>query len=245
MAEQFRARAITHPGTVRGHNEDMFVDRGDIGLWAVADGAGGHAAGEVASGMIAGALRAITGGITAAETLTQVRQCITETHVALHEHAAKIGDGAIIASTVVVLVVGAGDYACLWAGDSRAYLLRNDTFSRLTRDHSLVQELVDAGHLDEREAERHPRANVITRAVGASAEALELDMVTGRIAAGDRFLLCTDGLSKAVNDGALAGIMSANPPEVAADKLLETALAHHARDNVTAVVLEVDGDGSV
>jgi serine/threonine protein phosphatase Stp1 len=245
MAEQFRAHSITHPGTVRGHNEDMFVDRGDIGLWAVADGAGGHAAGEVASGMIAGALRSITGGVTAAETLTQVRLRMNETHAALRGHAAKIGDAAIVASTVVVLVVRAGDYGCLWAGDSRAYLLRDDTFRRLTRDHSLVQELVDAGHLDERDAEHHPRANVITRAVGASAETLELDMVTGRIAAGDRFLLCSDGLSKAVSDGVLAGIMRANPPEVAANKLLETALAHHARDNVTAVVLEIDGDGSV
>jgi protein phosphatase/serine/threonine-protein phosphatase Stp1 len=245
MAEQFRAHAVTHPGTVRGHNEDMFVDRSDIGLWAVADGAGGHQAGEVASDMIAGALGSIPGKLDAEATVMLVRQRLTETHVALQEQAARQGDGAVIASTVVVLVVRHGHYGCLWAGDSRAYLLRNDEFRRLTRDHSLVQELVDAGHLRPQDAERHPRANVITRAVGAAGATLELDMVTGRIMPGDRFLLCTDGLSKAVDDAALAQIMRGEGPDLAAERLLSTALARRARDNVTAVVLEVGADGPV
>jgi protein phosphatase/serine/threonine-protein phosphatase Stp1 len=243
MAEPFRSRAVTHPGTVRGHNEDMFVNRPDIGLWAVADGAGGHQSGEVASDMIAGALRSIPGALTAEDTVAQVRLRLTETHAALQDRAALKGDGAIVASTVVVLVIRQGRFGCLWAGDSRAYLLRNDNFRRLTRDHSLVQELVDAGHLDASAAEHHPRANVITRAVGAAAPTLELDMVTGRIMDGDRFLLCSDGLSKALNDAALGAIMRADGPEQAADKLLATALACKARDNVTAVVLEVDGVG--
>jgi protein phosphatase/serine/threonine-protein phosphatase Stp1 len=245
MAERFRARAVTHPGTVRRHNEDMYVDRPDIGLWAVADGAGGHDAGEVASEMIAGALRAIPGSVTAEETVAQVRQRMTETHAALQIRAAQTGDGAIIASTVVVLVVGQDRFSCLWAGDSRAYLLSHDGFRRLTRDHSLVQELVDAGHLDARQAERHPRANIITRAVGASGEALELDIVTGPIAGGDRFLLCTDGLSKAVSDPVLEAILRADAPDLAAGKLLDEALVRRARDNVTAVVLEIGGDGAV
>jgi protein phosphatase/serine/threonine-protein phosphatase Stp1 len=243
MADQFRARAVTHPGTVRGHNEDMFVDRPDIGLWAVADGAGGHQAGEVASDMIAGALGTIPGTLSAEDTVMQVRQRMTETHAALQDRAAAKGDGAIIASTVVVLVIRKGHFGCLWAGDSRGYLLRNDIFRRLTRDHSLVQELVDAGQLAERDAERHPRANVITRAVGASNAVLELDMVTGRTLPGDRFLLCSDGLSKAVHDDALGDIMRADGPDIAAGKLLDAALAQRARDNVTAVVVEVAGNG--
>jgi serine/threonine protein phosphatase PrpC len=143
----------------------------------------------------------------------------------------------------VVLVIRQGRFGCLWAGDSRAYLLRNDNFRRLTRDHSLVQELVDAGHLDARDAERHPRANVITRAVGAQAPTLELDMVTGRVLRGDRFLLCSDGLSKAVEDDTLGAILRADPPDAAADRLLAEALGRKARDNVTAVVLEVADDG--
>jgi len=243
MNEQFRARAVTHPGTVRGHNEDMFVNRPDLGLWAVADGAGGHQAGEVASDMIAGALGSIPGTLGPEETVLQVRQRMTETHAALQERAARQGDGAIIASTVVVLVVRQGHFGCLWAGDSRAYLLRNDIFRQLTRDHSLVQELVDAGHLNAQEAERHPRANVITRAVGAAGGKLELDMVTGRVHGRDRFLLCTDGLSKAVDEATLGAILRANEPDPAVEKLLETALANRARDNVTAVVLQVGDDG--
>lgn len=243
MVEQFRAHAVTHPGTVRGHNEDVFVDRPEIGLWAVADGAGGHQAGEVAADMVASALRAIPGTLSAEDTILQIRQRMTETHAALQDRAALQGSGTIIASTVVVLVVRQGRFGCLWAGDSRAYLLRNGDFRQITRDHSLVQELVDAGHLKAQDAEHHPRANVITRAVGASGETLELDMVTGGIRGGDRFLLCTDGLSKAVDEAALAGIMRADGPDRAADKLLAAALAHKARDNVTAVVLEVTGDG--
>ncbi len=243
MVEQFRARAITHPGTVRGHNEDMFVDRPDIGLWAVADGAGGHQAGEVASAAIAAALRAISGTLSPADTIVSVRRSMTETHAALQQRAAEQGNGTIIASTVVVLVVREGRFDCLWAGDSRAYLMRGEAFRRLTRDHSLVQELVDAGHLDARDAEHHPRANIITRAVGAAGPTLELDLVAGTIEPGDRFLLCTDGLSKAVDDTALAGLLRSNPPEAAAEAMLQAALAHKARDNVTAVVLEVGFDG--
>jgi serine/threonine-protein phosphatase Stp1 len=245
MAERFRARAVTHPGTVRRHNEDVYVDRPEIGLWAVADGAGGHDAGEVASEMIAGALRDIPAAQAAEDTVALIRRRMAETHVALQIRAAQTGDGAIIASTVVVLVIGQGGFSCLWAGDSRAYLLGGGGFRRLTRDHSLVQELIDAGHLDATQAERHPRANIITRAVGASDEALELDIVSGPIAEGDRFLLCTDGLSKAVDDATLEAILRADAPDLAAGKLLEAALAHRARDNVTAVVLEIGGDGAV
>ena len=242
--QQFRAHAVTHPGTRRGHNEDIFVDRPDLGLWAVADGAGGHQAGEIASEMIATTLRTIPGALTAEEMLAQVRLRIAATHAALRECASRKGEGAIVASTVVVLIVRHGHFVCLWAGDSRAYLLRDSVLRRITRDHSLVQELVDAGDLDERDAEGHPRANVITRAVGDSTETVELDKVTDRLMDGDRFLLCTDGLSKVLDDEKLAAILRANGPESAAEKLLTAALAQHAADNVTAVVMEVLGDGN-
>ena len=242
--QQFRAHAVTHPGTRRGHNEDIFVDRPDLGLWAVADGAGGHQAGEIASEMIATTLRTIPGALTAEEMLAQVRLRIAATHAALRECAARKGEGAIVASTVVVLIVRHGHFVCLWAGDSRAYLLRDSVLRRITRDHSLVQELVDAGDLDERDAEGHPRANVITRAVGDSTETVELDKVTDRLMDGDRFLLCTDGLSKVLDDEKLAAILRANGPESAAEKLLAAALAQQAADNVTAVVMEVVGDGN-
>ena len=240
--QQFRACAVSHPGTQRDHNEDRFVDRSDLGIWAVADGAGGHEAGEVASEMIANALRTIPGALTAEETLSQVRLRVAATHTALREYAARKGENVLVASTVVILIARQGHFACLWAGDSRAYLLRDGTLQQIMRDHSLVQELVDAGDLAASEAEGHPHANVITRAVGDGAEVMELDKTTGAFTRGDRFLLCSDGLSKALDDATLADILRANAPEPAAEKLIAAALAHHASDNVTAIVMEVVGN---
>jgi serine/threonine protein phosphatase Stp1 len=236
--EQFRAWAVTHPGTVRDHNEDVYVNRPDLGLWAVADGAGGHDAGEVASGLIATALDSIPPELSAEETLTQVRMRMAATHAALRERAARQGHG-MIASTVVVLIARHGHFACLWAGDSRAYLLRDGTLARVTRDHSLVQELVDDGQITDAEAENHPRANVITRAVGSEADMVELDKVTDRLVDGDRFLLCSDGLSKELSDAEMLEILRVDDAEPAAERLVAAALARNARDNVTAVVLEV------
>ncbi len=239
---QFRGGAVTHPGTRRDHNEDMFVARPDLGLWAVADGAGGHDAGEVASEMIAATLDTIPGALTAEEILAQVRMRISATHLALRECAARNGEGALIASTVVVLIVRHGHFACLWAGDSRAYLLRDSVLQQISRDHSLVQELVDAGEIAEADAEGHPRANIITRAVGDLAETLELDKVIGPVANGDRFLLCSDGLSKVLDDNTIFDLLNNAPAEDAAETLVAAALAQRATDNVTAVVMEVVGD---
>lgn len=224
----------THPGSVRTRNEDAIVVRDDLGLFAVADGAGGHGAGDVASAAIAAALEAIPPGLTAAEMLAQVRLRIGATHAALQAQA---GAGQIIASTVVVLLVRGEHFACLWAGDSRGYLLRDGAMSRVTKDHSLVQELVDAGTLTEAEAEAHPQANVILRAVGAAGD-LMLDKVSGRLARGDRLLLCSDGLFKALAEDTIAAALAGGAQ---AQSLLEGALAATARDNVSAVVVAIGG----
>ncbi|HVZ09626.1 MAG TPA: PP2C family serine/threonine-protein phosphatase [Rhodopila sp.] len=236
---QYRSRAVTHPGAHRDHNEDMFVAHPELGLWAVADGAGGHEAGEVASELIATALATIPGALTAEETLTQVRLRMAAAHLALKEAAARKGDGAIVASTVVVLIVREAHFACLWAGDSRAYLLRDGVLTRVTRDHSLVQELVDAGQLSEDQAESHPRANIITRAVGDPADTVLLDKVIGRLQPGDRFLLCSDGLSKTMDDATLGRLLPAGDADAAAEALLAAALQRDANDNVTVVVVDI------
>jgi len=241
--EEFRAWAVTHAGTVRSHNEDAFVNSPDVGVWAVADGAGGHAAGEVASDMIVQSLASIPGGLAADEMLAQVRLRVTAAHVALRERALQSGDGRLIATTVVVLIARQGHYACLWAGDSRAYLLRDGTLIQLTHDHSLVQELVDTGQIAETEAESHPRANVITRAVGADVDTFDLDKVTGRLAVGDRFLLCSDGLFKALSTIEIGEILTDAGCASPADALIEAALSRAARDNVTVIVLDVLQDG--
>ena len=235
----FRSHGMTDPGARRRLNEDSFVDRPEIGLWAVADGAGGHQAGEVASGLISQSLNDIAAGLSLEEMQADVRARLVATDVALREKAAELGRSAMIASTAVVLIAVGAEFVCLWIGDSRAYRLRGGVLSRLTRDHSLVQDMVDSGTITPEEAERHPSANVITRAVGAGENGLEIDSVTGELAVGDRFLLCSDGLSKELPETELAALL-AGPDGVALPELFITAtLARQGRDNVTAVTMEV------
>ncbi|HEY0419022.1 MAG TPA: protein phosphatase 2C domain-containing protein [Acetobacteraceae bacterium] len=237
---RFRSWAATHPGAVRTHNEDSFVDRPDIGLWAVADGAGGHEAGEVASSMIAETLSAIPAGLSASELLAQVRLRVAATHQALRDEAARRGPRAMVASTLAVLLARDGHFACLWAGDSRVYLLRAGRMMQVTRDHSLVQDLVDSGAISAEDADGHPRANIITRAVGADCDTLELEKISNHLQAGDRFLLCSDGLSKTMDDRVIAGILSDVGDESPAELLLAAALDLRATDNVTAVAVQAE-----
>ncbi|WP_236552572.1 PP2C family serine/threonine-protein phosphatase [Belnapia sp. F-4-1] len=225
--------SATHPGAVRKRNEDSLVHRPDLGLWAVADGAGGHGAGDVASQAVAAALDAIPPGLSAAEMLAQARLRLAGVHAELQAQAAALGETRIIATTVVLLIARHGHFACLWAGDSRAYLMRDGLLQRVTRDHSLVQEMVDQGTLTEAEAEGHPQANVILRAVGASGE-LVLDKVSGPIVPGDLLLLCSDGLFKALPEDELAMMLSLG---ATAATIIDTAVARGARDNVSAVLL--------
>jgi protein phosphatase/serine/threonine-protein phosphatase Stp1 len=235
---RFRSGSATHNGAVRKYNEDRLVDRAELGLWAVADGAGGHQAGEVASGMIADALNAIPSGLAASEMLAQVRLRIGDVHAALCTEAAARGPSTVIASTVVILIATGSHFACLWAGDSRVYLLRHGEMRQITRDHSLVQELVEQGNIRPEDAEGHPHANVITRAVGAEAELFELDKVSGQLLAGDRFLLCSDGLCKTLSDPELGQLLASGGGPDITDAMIAAALARQVNDNVTAVVVE-------
>jgi serine/threonine protein phosphatase Stp1 len=228
-----RSSAATHPGAVRPRNEDQVVARPDLGLWAVADGAGGHGAGDVASSAIAAALEAIPPGLTAAEMLAQVRLRLAAVHAELRVRALARGPGGIIASTVVVVLLRGGHFAALWAGDSRLYLLREGALRRVTRDHSAVQEMVDAGILAAEDAESHPNANVITRAVGQEGEVV-LDKVAERLQPGDCFLLCSDGLFKDLPEAQLGAMLAAG---VEAPGFVEAAVRAGARDNVSAVVV--------
>ena len=232
--------SMTHPGMKRKHNEDSYVDRPDIGVWAVADGAGGHHAGEVASGMIRESLEAIPPGLSASELLAEVRTRIETTHAALRDLALQRGPDVMVASTVVVMLARGEHFACLWAGDSRAYMLREGSLTQITRDHSLVQELVDAGAIRPEDAEGHPRANVITRAVGAELDDFALDKISGRLLPGDRFLLCSDGLCKTLPEPQLASLLGADNGVPPPQSLVGAALALNASDNVTAVMIAVE-----
>jgi serine/threonine protein phosphatase Stp1 len=168
--------------------------------------------------------------------LAQVRLRLGSVHAALLTAAAAQGEGCVMASTVVVLIARGAHFACLWAGDSRVYRLRDGTLDQLTRDHSLVQELVDEGRITEAEADVHPQRNVITRAIGGGEEAPSLDKMTGRLRAGDRFLLCSDGVCKTLPVPELGGLLSVGSP---AGPLVAAVLGRSPSDNVTAVIVEV------
>jgi protein phosphatase/serine/threonine-protein phosphatase Stp1 len=238
MSWIFRSHAATDTGTVRKHNEDAFADCPELALWAVADGAGGHAAGEVASAMLVDAIRTIPVALAADETLTQLRLRVAAVNLALRGEALQRGANAVVASTIVALLIRGGHFVCLWVGDSRAYLLRNGALARISTDHSLVQELIAAGAITEAQAESHPQANVSTRAIGAPDDSGEMDKVTGAIAAGDRFLLCSDGVTKALPDEVLAGLL-ANAEADPARALIDHAMQAGSRDNVTAIIVDV------
>jgi len=235
----FRSRAATHPGTAGRMNEDGYLNRPDLGLWVVADGAGGHQSGEVASAEVVAALQDIAAGLSAGEMLQEVRGRLERVHERLRDASEERGQGVVMATTVVVLIVRDDHFACLWAGDSPAYLLRGDVLTKITRDHSLVQDLVESGVITESEAANHRQANVITRAVGADHELLELDKRTGPLMPGDRLLLCSDGLSKSLSPGEIASLLSLEQG-ADAEQLVMAAIDARAIDNVTAVTIEVD-----
>ena len=237
--QPFLSGATTHPGAKRPYNQDAFVNRPDQGLWAVADGAGGHKGGEVAAGMLHDALESIPPSLPASELLAQVRLKVGATHHALRSMAEQSDQAIQGASTIVVLILRNDHYACLWAGDSRCYVLRDAMLRQVSHDHSLVQELVDSGAIRPEDAESHPRSNVITRAVGADVDELVLDKVSGRIQSGDRFLLCSDGLYKCLRESDIASVMADSHGVPPAQALIAAALAMNADDNVTAIIIEI------
>ncbi|HYD87780.1 MAG TPA: protein phosphatase 2C domain-containing protein [Vitreimonas sp.] len=236
---KFLSMGRTDKGCVRTLNEDALLERAEIGLWAVADGMGGHDCGEVASARVVEALSEVDSVGSAYAFRHGVCSALQEANSALLEQAAERMSGPI-GATVVALLMYQGHYACVWAGDSRAYLCRNKEVRRLTRDHTVVQALVDSGALKQDNARGHRQANVITRAVGAHAQ-LELDSIHGRIQPGDRFLLCSDGLTAIMGDAEIGELMMRSPLQSAVDALISRALSRGAPDNVTAVVVTAEG----
>jgi protein phosphatase/serine/threonine-protein phosphatase Stp1 len=235
-----RSAARTHAGAVRRRNEDAVLERAEIGLWAVADGAGGHERGDYASGRIIAALREIDAALSGPALVEDVKRRLAEINRELRARAAAIGPNALIGSTVAMLIVSNGLSCCLWAGDSRFYRMREGLLRQLSRDQSHVQDLVDRGEIAREEAAAHPLANIVTNLVGAS-DQLVLEERQDRLEPGDLLLLCSDGLSGSVCDAEIAEILTGSPFAATADRLIEQALARGARDNVSAVVIEYTG----
>ncbi len=230
----FASASVSEVGFVRKLNEDASLDRPDLGLWVVADGMGGHDSGDYASRLIVDLLAQVPPPNSASTLLAETRNRLERANSMLCAKAAERGHGSIIASTVVVLMAFGEHFACLWAGDSRMYRLRDGEFLQVTHDHSHVQELVDVGVLSADEAESHPQANVVTRAVGAD-QSLALDKKHDRLQADDIFLLCSDGLTRVVPDEDIAGILRREDLDTGVQTLVDTALERGSRDNITVV----------
>ncbi len=226
---RFRSAAATDVGRARGNNEDGFVDRPEVGVWAVADGLGGHSDGEVASRMVCDALADFQPDGSFDGTIECVQTKMREVNDHLLRTAARevLPNGS--GSTVVMLVARGLRAAVLWAGDSRAYRWRSGRLQRLSRDHSLANEM--AGPVAE------SMANIVTRAVGLDPN-LSLDLYRDTVQPRDRFLLCSDGLTKVVSEEEITEWMAKDDPQVAVDGLIRTTLDAGAPDNVTVLVVE-------
>jgi len=209
----------THPGTRRKINEDAMLLRADLGLWAVADGVGGHQAAADASRIVVERLDQLLPPLSNRSMVDDVIELLQAANAALREKATTIADTAVVASTVVVLLVYGGQYCALWSGDSRAYLLRGGKLACLTRDHAIGM------------------GSMVTHAVGAAHEAV-IDTVHGPIEPGDTFLLCSDGIVKALDDEDLAHALSrAATIGAAVEALIQESLVAGAADNITAVIV--------
>ena len=232
----YRSAARTHVGAVRKRNEDAVLDRPEIGLWAVADGAGGHQRGDYASERIIAMLGKLAPPASAALLIDDVKTRLGRVNRELRAKAAEIGPGALICSTVMVVLIADARSCCLWAGDSRCYLLRAGGLRQISHDHSYVQDLVDRGEIGPEAAADHPLANIVTNLLGAE-DGLTLEERWDQLVPGDTLLLCSDGLCRALADPDIAAILRDHPVEAAADRLIERAVSRSAKDNVSVVVI--------
>lgn len=236
---RLRSAARSHPGKRRSLNEDRILERAEDGLWVVADGMGGHRDGDVAAARLVEAIASVEHGASGYGYLTDIVAAVESVNGALFR-GADAREASPSGSTLVALLIHDRHYACLWAGDSRAYLLREERLSPITHDHSLVQELVDSGELAESDRRRHPGAHVITRAVGAGPH-VTLDRRFGSLADRDIFLLCSDGLTECLDDQEIERRLNAGDLTCSADLLIDAALERHAPDNISFIIISADG----
>lgn len=227
---QYVSAGITDLGRVRASNEDAFAVFDHLGLWVVADGMGGYRDGDVASRMVCESLASLQGFASLDEGVDQVRQRLGAVNRRLYAAGTRIVNPIISGSTVATLIVRRTACAVLWAGDSRVYRLREGKLAQLTSDHTWAAELNLQNPNEETE-------HAITRAVGGE-DTLALDVRRERVKLGDRFLLCSDGLTREVDDARIATLLGTGSVRDAAGALIAATLAAGARDNVTAVVVE-------
>jgi type VI secretion system protein ImpM len=224
----------THPGKVRSENQDAYVALPEWGLWAVADGMGGHEAGHVASQMVRDALAGIGPQASLASGVSAVKAALAGVNDYLHSMSLRRVNPVVSGTTVVVLLTQGATGICLWAGDSRLYRLREDTLEQISVDHSEEEEGTGDDGMPR-------RANVITRAVGGRDD-LELDQMSFDIRLGDRMLLCSDGLYRELSQEQIAELLRSGDAISAVETLKTHVLRGEAADNVTVVVIDAQPD---
>ncbi len=231
--------AQTAVGHVRKINEDSFLDAREVGLWVVADGMGGHSRGDRASQEIVSQLQSFKPSDNVRADIDDLAHRLDQANAFCRRQI----DGQVMGSTVALLYIHEQTGHAIWAGDSRLYRYRAGELKQITDDHSLVGELHRLGELTEDEAENHPSANVITRAVGVSDE-LDLQIKQIELQPGDRFLLCSDGLFKDVHRTEVRDNMSVPSMEQSLQKMVRLALRRGGTDNVTAIVVQLSTEFS-
>lgn len=237
---RLRVGSATDTGRVRDHNEDALLAEGSV--LVVADGMGGHAAGEVASGIAVETMRELVGRdeLTTDDVTGQVLQANQRILDSVRAHPEQRGMGTTATGLVLVTHEGRAQWAVLNVGDSRVYRLVGGDLTQVTVDHSEVQELVDSGVITRAQAEVHPARNVVTRSLGAPLKH-QPDIWLVPPTPGERFLVCSDGLTNELSDEQLRDILQGHPdPRVAADELVRAAVAAGGRDNVSVVVVALD-----
>ncbi len=218
------------------NNEDSFCAVPELGLWLIADGMGGHEAGEVASAIVSETIVSeVRKGAGLVDAVQQAHRSVID--------ASEEGHGARgMGSTVVVLQVRDDEFEVAWVGDSRAYLW-NGELRQISRDHSYVQKLLDSGAITEEEAQYHPNRNIITQSLGADLSDVVVDNITGRFCRGEKVLLCSDGLSDELQDSEIAFILKeGGDDQTLVNKLIQSALTHGGKDNVSVLLVSASED---
>ena len=228
---------LTDVGAVRSVNEDAVLSRPEVGLWAVADGMGGHKVGDIASSKIVAALEVIKDCQRLSECVDVIEDCLLDVNQLMLEYAQIMFDGGTMGSTVVTAIIKGRIGACLWVGDSRLYRYRNQKLVQITRDHSQLEEMIAMGLITREASENHPNRNVITRAVGVEPQ-LYVDVTLFTTQVGDTFLLCSDGLYNTLSEEELIQGLSLRDVQHCTQHLMEKALEKDARDNVSVVVIK-------
>jgi serine/threonine protein phosphatase PrpC len=235
--------AVTDTGRRREVNQDAVFAA--YPLFVVADGMGGHVGGEIASASTIDRLKAMTEAGTVNPTAIEKALARAVKDIASHPEATDDGTGTTLTGVYLDTSGEAAHWVTLNIGDSRVYLVREGSIIQITTDHSVVQELIASGRLSPEEAENHPYGNVITRAVGPS-EGVTPDYVRLEVAQGDRFVICSDGLTKELTDYGIRHFLDENPdPADAASAMLDAALENGGRDNITIIVLDVGSPETV